>query len=311
MKICVTGATGTIGRPLVGALLARGDEVTVLSRDPDRARSALGGVEAIAWREPTREPAPAGALAGRDAVIHLLGEPVAQRWSARVKRAIRDSRTLGTRNLVEGLRVAAPRPTTLVSQSATGWYGSRSDERLDESEPAGSGFLAQVCADWEAHARRAEQLGVRVVTCRTGVVLSREGGALERMLPPFRLGVGGPIAGGRQYVPWIHLDDVVAALLFCLDHEGAAGPVNVTAPEPATNRDLSRTLGRVLRRPAIAPVPALALRALYGEMVSILTDSQRALPRRLEQLGYRFRQPDLEPALRSATGRAGAERRGA
>ena len=303
MKIAVTGATGTIGRPLVRGLLERGDEVTVLSRDPERARAALGAVEAIGWLDPTHEPAPTGALAGRDAVIHLMGEEVAQRWNPDVKRAIRDSRVLGTRNLVQGLDASEPRPKALISQSATGWYGSRGDERLDETEPAAGDFLARVCADWEAEARRAEELGVRVVTCRTGVVLAHAGGALERMLLPFKLGVGGPIAGGRQYLPWIDLEDVIAALLFCLDHEGATGPVNVTAPEPVTNKEFSRTLGRVLHRPSVAPVPAAALRLLFGEMASIITVSQRAVPRRLEQLGYRFRQPSLEPSLRAATRR--------
>ena len=305
MKIAVTGATGTIGRPLVRALLERGDEVTVLSRDPDRARATLAGVEAVPWLDATTEPAPSKALAGRDAVVHLMGAPVAQRWSADAKRAIHDSRVLGTRNLVQGLRAAEPRPKALISQSATGWYGSRGDERLDESEPAAADFLAQVCANWEAEARAAEELGMRVVTCRTGVVLAAGGGALEQMLPPFKLGVGGPIAGGRQYLPWIDLEDEVAALLFCLDHEGATGPVNLTAPEPVTNKEFSRTLGRVLHRPAVAPVPGAALRLLFGEMASIITVSQRAVPRRLEQLGYRFRQPSLEQSLRTATGRRG------
>ena len=302
MKIAVTGATGTIGRPLVRALLERGDEVTVLSRDPDRARAALGSVEAAGWPDPTAQPAPTEALAGRDAVIHLMGEPVAQRWSVHAKRGIRDSRVLGTRNLVRALRASEPRPRALISQSATGWYGSRGDERLDESEPAAGDFLARVCADWEAEARAAEELGARVVTCRTGVVLAAGGGALERMLPPFKLGIGGPIAGGRQYLPWIDLEDEVAALLFCLDHEGATGPVNLTAPEPVTNKEFSRALGRVLHRPAVAPVPAAALRLLFGEMASIITVSQRAVPRRLDQLGYRFRQPSLERSLRAATG---------
>ena len=302
MKIAVTGATGTIGRPLVRALLERGDEVTVLSRDPDGARRSLGAVEAIGWLDPAQEPAPSRALAGRDAVVHLMGAPVAQRWSSEAKRAIRDSRVLGTRFLLEGLRAADPRPKVLVSQSATGWYGSRGDERLDESEPAAADCLARVCADWEAEAGRATELDMRVVTCRTGVVLARGGGALERMLPPFKLGVGGPIAGGRQYMPWIHLEDEVAALVFCLDHEGASGPVNLTAPEPVTNKEFSSTLGRVLHRPAVAPVPAAALRLLFGEMASIITVSQRAVPRRLEQLGYRFREPSLERALHSVTG---------
>jgi uncharacterized protein (TIGR01777 family) len=212
---------------------------------------------------------------------------------------------LPTRNLVDALGSLPEdeRPRVLVSQSATGWYGHRGDERLDESAPAGDDFLAALVRDWEAEATRAEELGVRVVITRAGVVLAESGGALEKMLPFFKAGVGGPVAGGRQYVPWVHVDDVVGAILFALDNQAASGPVNVTAPEPVTNKQLSRMLGRVLRRPAFAPVPALAVKALYGEMAEIVTTGQRAVPRRLQELGYRFRQPELEAALRDATGR--------
>jgi uncharacterized protein (TIGR01777 family) len=288
---------------LVRALLSRGDEVTALSRDAGRAHDALGDVRALEWKSPKTEPPPAEALAGQDGVVHLLGEPVAQRWSDDAKREIRESRVLSTRNLVGALGAATPRPGVLVSQSASGWYGAQGDERLDESAPAAEDFLARVVVDWEAEARRAEELGVRVVVTRTGVVLSQSGGALEKMLPPFKLGVGGPVAGGRQYVPWIHADDVVGGILFCLDNPGASGPVNLTAPEPVTNAELSKTLGRVLKRPAFAPVPGLAVKALYGEMSSIVTTGARVVPGRLTALGYEFRQPDLEQALRSATGR--------
>lgn len=301
MRVAVTGATGTIGRALCAALSERGDEAIALSRDPERARAVLGeGAGAAAWPDPASAPAPAGALSGCDAVVHLAGEPVAQRWTAAAKERIRASRELGTRNLVEGLRAAEPRPRVLVSQSASGYYGARGDEPVDESEPAAEGdFLAGVAAAWEREALRARELGMRVAVTRTGMVLSPSGGALARMLPPFRLGAGGPVAGGRQYVPWVHIDDVVGALLLCLDDERAAGPLNVSAPEPATNAELSRTLGRVLRRPAVVPVPALALRLLYGEMAQVVTTGVRAVPRRLEELGYRFREPELEPALRS------------
>ena len=303
MKVTVTGATGMIGRALVRALLDRGDSVTAVSRSPDRARSALGDVRAVRWPDPRAEPPPLEALEDQDGVIHLLGEPVAQRWSDAAKREIRDSRVLATRQLVAGLAQTRKRPGALVSQSATGWYGPHGDEELDETAPPADDFLAGVVAEWEAEACRAEGLGIRVVTTRTGVVLSESGGALEKMLPPFKLGVGGPVAGGSQYVPWIHMDDVVGALLFCLDNPAAAGPVNVTAPQPVTNRELSKALGRVLGRPALAPVPALAVRALYGEMATIVTTGARAVPRRLTELGYAFRQPDLEAALRSVTGR--------
>jgi uncharacterized protein (TIGR01777 family) len=211
---------------------------------------------------------------------------------------------LGTRNLVAGLSAlpAAERPRALLSQSAVGYYGAHGDEPVDEGAPAGDDFLAHVVADWEAEALAAADLGMRVVTMRTGVVLSPGGGALKKMLPFFKAGVGGPVAGGRQYVPWVHLDDVTGALLFALDTEAVSGPVNLTAPDPATNRELSRALGRVLRRPAIAPVPALALKLLYGEMAMIVTTGQRAIPARLTELGYAFRRPDLEGALREATG---------
>jgi uncharacterized protein len=299
MRVVVTGATGTIGRALLGELAGRGDEVTALSRDS--ARAGLG-VETLDWPDPKGGRPPAEALRGRDAVVHLLGESVAQRWSDDAKREIRDSRVLSTRNLVAALAELpqGERPATLVSQSATGWYGPRGSEPLDEDEPAGGDFLAGVVRDWEAEARKAPEM--RVVLTRTGVVLSPDGGALEKMLPFFKLGIGGPVAGGGQYVPWVHLDDVVGAIVFCLDTGAARGPVNVTAPEPVTNGELSKVLGRVLRRPAFAPVPGLAVKTLYGEMAMIVTSGQRAVPGRLLELGYEFRRPDLEEALRNATG---------
>ncbi|MET0614124.1 MAG: TIGR01777 family oxidoreductase [Thermoleophilaceae bacterium] len=291
MWVTVTGATGTIGRAVVAALTQRGDEVTPLSRSNN-------------WPDPKSAPPPAEVLRGRDGVVHLLGEQIAQRWSDDAKREIRDSRILSTRNLVAALAELpeGERPKVLVSQSGAGWYGHRGDERLDESAPAGEDFLARLSADWEAEARRAEELGVRVVVNRTGMVLSPSGGALEKMMPFFKAGIGGPVAGGKQYVPWIHLDDVAGAILFELDTEAASGPVNLTAPEPATNAELSKALGRALRRPAISPVPALAVKALYGEMAEIVTTGQRAVPARLTELGYAFRRPELEDALRDATG---------
>ena len=304
MRVAVTGATGMIGTAVVRALLERGDDVVALSRNAESARGRLGDEVAVReWHDPKAESPPADALAGCDAVVHLLGEPIAQRWTDEARREIRDSRVLGTRNLVEGLRAADPRPRVLVSQSASGWYGPHGDEVLDETAPAGDDFPAGVTAAWEAEARRAEELGVRVAMPRTGGVVAEQGGALERMLPPFRLGIGGPVAGGRQYVPWVHLDDVVGAMLFCLDDDAASGPINVTAPEPVTNRELSKALGRVLHRPAVAPVPALAVKLLYGEMSSVVTTGARVVPRRLQELGYEFRRPDLEDALRQAVGR--------
>jgi uncharacterized protein (TIGR01777 family) len=300
VKITVTGATGNIGSALVRELRERGDEVTALSRDADRASAALG-VPAATWPDPKGEPPPLDALRGRDGVVHLLGEQIAQRWTDEAKREIRDSRVLSTRNLVNaiGELPEGERPRVLVSQSGVDVYADRGDEQLDEDAPRAGDFLAGVVADWEAEAERARDYGLRVVPTRTGVVLSEKGGALGKMLPFFKLGVGGPVAGGRQYTPWVHIDDVVGAIIFCLETEAITGPVNLTAPEPVTNKEFSGTLGRVLRRPAFAPVPAFALRALYGEMGSIVITGQRAVPRRLEELGYRFRRPDLEPALRS------------
>lgn len=305
MRIAVTGATGSLGRPLVAALRDGGHDVVALSRNADRARAALPGAEVVEWRDPKGESAPAAALAGCDGVVHLLGETVAQRWTSAARREIRESRVAGTRNLLEGIRAAEPRPRVLVSQSAIGYYGAHGDEPVEESAPPGAedDFLARVVVEWEAEARRAQELGLRVALTRTGVVLSKTGGALEKMLPPFKLGVGGPVGGGRQYVPWVHADDVAGAMLFCLGTEAAAGPVNVCAPDPITNRELSKALGRVLRRPALMPVPGVAVRLLYGEMAQIVTTGARVVPRRLLELGYEFRRPDLEDALRAATGR--------
>jgi uncharacterized protein (TIGR01777 family) len=302
----VTGATGLIGRALIAELMGRGDQVTVLSRDPARAVEVLGGagtVEAVGW-DLASAPAPAGALAGRDAVVHLAGENVAQRWTAGAREAIRDSRVLGTRHLVEGLATAGEdRPGVLVSSSAVGYYGPHGDEPIDEEAPPGDDFLAQVCVAWERESSAAAaELQMRVVQVRTGVVLDRDGGALAKMLPPFRLGVGGPVAGGRQYMSWIHRDDVVGMILAAIDGDAWSGPVNATAPEPVTNREFSRALGRVLHRPALAPVPGAALRLLYGDMAEVVTTGVRALPARPLVLGYAFRHRELDGALRAALG---------
>jgi hypothetical protein len=300
-RVAVTGATGLIGPQLTAALLARGARVTVLTRDPDRALAKLGDVTALAW-DPIAEAAPVDALSGHDAVVHLAGAPVAQRWSAEAKRAIRESRVTGTRNLLAGLAGVeeAQRPRTLVSSSAIGYYGPHGEEPLDEDAPAGTDFLAQVCVEWEAEAAKARDLGIRVVQVRTGIVLDATDGALGKMLTPFRLGVGGPVAGGRQYMSWIHADDVVGMMLAAIEDERWSGPINATAPEPVTNAAFSRALGRVLHRPSLLPVPGLALRALYGEMAEIVTTGARAVPAKPLVLGYEFHHAQLEPALRAA-----------
>jgi uncharacterized protein len=284
-RVTVTGGTGRIGSLLVEQLRKRGDEVTVLSRSRGDVR----------W-DPMSGPAPAEALAGRDAVVHLAGEDIAQRWNDESLKRIRDSRELGTRHLVQGIEQADPQPRALISSSAVGYYGHRPDP-IDENAPPGNDVLAELCKVWEQEAERAP---VRVVRVRTGVVLDRHGGALQKMLLPFRLGVGGPVAGGRQPMPWIHLEDVIGIYLAAIDDERWSGPVNATAPQPVTNREFSKALGRALRRPAIAPVPGFALKALYGGMAKLVLEGQNALPRRATELGYRHRHPELDEALRSA-----------
>jgi uncharacterized protein (TIGR01777 family) len=289
MKVTVTGGTGRLGSLLVEALQQRGDEVTILSRDPDK------GV----LYDPMNAPAPAEALAGRDAVVHLAGEDIAQRWNDESLRRIKGSREIGTRNLVAGIAQADPRPKALISASAVGYYGNRPDP-IDEDAPPGDDVLADVCVTWEREAGKASELGLRVVRVRTGVVLDRHAGALERMLPPFRLGVGGPVAGGKQPVPWVHYEDVVGIYLRAIDDEAWTGAVNATAPEPVSNKEFSRALGRALHRPALAPVPGFALKLLYGGMAMLVIEGQYARPRRTLELGYEFRHPDLDEALRSA-----------
>jgi uncharacterized protein (TIGR01777 family) len=308
LRVTVTGATGLVGRPLVAALLAEGHEVTALSREPQNARAALGAtgdaafLQTVRW-SPEAEAAPAHALAGRDAVINLAGESIAKRWTAAAKRRIRDSRVEGTRNLVAGLSACEKRPRVLLSASAVGYYGAHGEEPLDEESPPGHDFVADVCAQWEAEAQRARALGLRVVCARTGVVLSALGGALAQMLTPFRLGLGGRVAGGRQYMSWIHVEDHVALLLAALEDERFAGAMNATAPEPVTNADFTRSLARTLRRPAPFAVPAFALRAAYGEMAQLLTTGARVLPARALMLGFEFSLPRLDVALAATLGR--------
>ncbi len=305
MRVLITGATGTLGLAVADALRSRGDQVIALSRDPERGARVLGdGAEVHPWPRPTEEPPPLEAFAGVAAVLNLAGEPVAQRWTDEAKTRIRDSRVLATRGLVDAIdALGDARPSVLVSQSATGYYGPRDDAALDERAPAGDDFLAELTVDWEREAHRADSK-LRVACTRTGVVLSPSGGALAKMLPFFRLGIGGPVAGGKQYVPWIHLDDVVGGLLLCVDDGRAQGPVNLTAPTPVTNAELSRALGHVLGRPAVLPVPGLAVKLLYGDMAEMVTTGQRAIPAKLRELGYEFHHPDIEPALRDVLGDA-------
>ena len=295
MRVTVTGATGRIGRHLVEALKARGDEVTALSRDPDRARELLGIDHAHAWNL-KEEAAPSAALEGRDAIVHLAGEDVGQRWSDATKAEILDSREKGTRNLVHSIFDTKPRPKALICASAAGYYGARGDEVVDESGAPGSDWLADVCVRWERQVETAK-IGTRTVIVRTGIVLDADGGALEKMLPPFKAGLGGPIGSGKQYMPWIHLDDLIGIYLAALDNDAFAGPINAAAPEPVTNKAFAKALGRAVNRPAVAPVPGFTIKLLYGEMSQIVLTGVRMVPGRVAELGYEFAHPDLDEAL--------------
>lgn len=267
MRVAVTGVTGRIGREVAGELRGRGDEVVGVSRKPGQG---------MTWDDLD--------LSGFDAVIHLSGEPLDQRWTAAAKERIRSSRVDTTRKVVDALRDAQPRPRVLISQSAEGIY-------------RGDGFLREVVEAWEAEARKAEELGVRVVITRTGVVITRDHGALKKMLLPFRLGVGGPVAGGDQPFPWVHVTDAARAMMFALDNEGAAGPIDVVAPGQVDNRGFTKALGRALHRPTVMPIPGVAMKLLYGEMAQMVTGGVEISPTRLQQLGFEFRYADVELAL--------------
>jgi uncharacterized protein len=297
MRVLVTGASGFIGSALCDALLVRGDTVVGLTRDPSRARSTNPSVNWHAW-EPTLERPPTEAFEGVDGVVHLLGERIDQRWTDEAKQRIVESRRTGTRNLVQAIKALERKPKVLVSQAAIGFYGDRGAAIVDESAEPGEGFDAEVVQEWEEAAREIEGSGVRLAIVRTGHVLDPSGGLLARLLTPFRLGVGGPIAGGEQYMPWIHIDDEVGILLWALDNEKVSGVVNATAPNPVTNRELSKALGRALNRPAVMPVPGIALDVMFGrEFGAVLRGGQRVLPRRALDLGYEFRHPELDEAL--------------
>ncbi len=292
MRVTVTGASGLIGRRLSARLEQAGHIVHALGRRP---KAGIGS-EFSVW-DPDKSIPPMAAIEGADAVIHLAGEPVAQRWSADVKRRIRSSRVDGTRHLVEAIRQAVRKPSVLVSASAVGYYGDRGAETLEEPSGPGNGFLPEVCVEWEREALTARSLGVRVALTRIGLVLAAEGGALEKMLPAFKMGVGGRMGSGEQYMSWIHVDDLVSLLVWAVEDRAARGPYNATAPNPVNNADFTVALARALRRPAILPVPAFAAKLLFGEMAEILFHSQRAIPRAALQQGFVFRHPEVFGAL--------------
>ncbi len=297
MKVLVTGASGFIGSAVCDALLARGDQVVGLTRDPKQGRKSNPNVIWHAWA-PTLERPPKQAFEGVDGVINLLGEKINQRWTEDSKRRIMESRRTSTHNLVGTIAGLEKKPKVLVSQSAIGFYGDRGDALVDESSDSGSGFDAEVVREWEKAAREVEGAGVRLVIVRTGHVLDPSGGLLGQLLPPFKLGAGGPIAGGDQYMSWIHIEDEVGILLWALESEKVSGIVNLTAPNPVTNREFSKAIGRALHRPALVPVPGFALSLMFGsEFAQVLKGGQRVMPRRALDLGYEFRHPDLDEAL--------------
>lgn len=297
LRVVVSGASGLVGSALVPFLTTAGHDVRRLVRRPARAADEIG------W-DPARGAIDVAALDGTDAVVHLAGANVAAgRWSPTVKQAILDSRVRGTRVLADALATCARPPRVLLAASAIGVYGDRGDAACDEHDAGGSGFLADVCRDWEAATASAAAAGVRVVHARIGIVLAAQGGALARLLPVFRAGVGGVVGAGSQWMSWIALDDVVGALHALLHHPDASGPVNLVAPEPVTNRDFTATLGRVLRRPTVLPVPEAMVRLAFGEMgEALLLGSTRVVPERLGALGFRFETPSLAAALRSELG---------
>jgi len=294
MNITLTGASGLIGRRLMKNLVGAGHTIHVLSRHA--GTNLPPNVRLSVW-DPVKGLAPEDSLRDADAVVHLAGEPVAQRWSADVKTRIRESRVSGTRNLVASIGKLSRRPQVLVSASAVGYYGSRGDQVLDEFASPANDFLGELCTAWEKEAREAETLGIRVVTIRTGIVLDARGGALKRMLPPFRVGAGGRLADGRHWMSWIHAEDLAAMYRFAIETPSARGAFNGVSPNPVTNSDFTRALAGAVRRPAIFPVPAFALKMVFGEMSQILLASQRVVPKGPEGAGFRFRFPQLQAAL--------------
>lgn len=299
MRVLITGATGFLGRHLWAALRGGGHETVALARDAERARKTLPGGTVFEWNGVVGLP-PEDAFDGADAVVNLVGESVARRWSDERKRRFRDSRVLPTRALVERMAGLSTRPRTMISIAGTGFYGHRADEVLTESSAPGSGFLAKLSQEWEAAALGAEPLGVRTVVLRSGVVLGRDGGILPGMLTPFRLGVGGKLGDGRQFFPWIHVADCVGILLHLLEHADTRGPVNGVAPEPVTNAEFTSALAKALNRPAALRLPAFVLKAALGEMAEeLLLASQRVSPVRALESGYVYKFPLIAPALAS------------
>lgn len=299
MKVLVTGATGFIGLRVVKQLLKAGDEVVVLTRNVAKGAIKLGSqCQYFQWLDTNTLP-PLEAFDGVDGVINLMGEGIAdKRWDEEQKKRIYDSRIIGTRNLVEAMKASKSKPKVLISASGVGVYGNRGDEDITEESTTAEDFLAKVCKDWEAEAFKAKDAGIRVAVLRTGVVLGRGGGALKKMLPIFKLGAGGPVGSGEQYMSWIHVDDMAAMYIEGLKNSSIEGAYNGTAPYPAKNKDFTKALGRALHRPAFMPAPAFALKVVFGEMSQVLLEGQRVLPVKFKQADFRYKYPTLEMALK-------------
>ena len=300
MKVLVTGATGFIGTRVVKQLLAAGDEVVVLTRNVAKGAIRLGSkCEYVQWLDTSAEP-PSEAFKGVDGVINLMGEGIAdKRWDEEQKKKIYDSRIIGTRNIIGAIeKLKTTKPEVMVSASAVGIYGDRGDEDITEASNIGDDFLANVCKDWESEAFKARDIGLRVAVIRTGVVLGRGGGALKKMLPIFKLGAGGPVGSGEQFMSWIHVDDMAAMYIEALKNKTIEGVYNGTAPYPAKNKDFTKALGKALHRPTFMPAPAFALKIVFGEMSQVLLDGQRVLPIKFKEKDFRYKYPTLEMALK-------------
>lgn len=298
MRLIITGGTGLIGRALATDLLADGHEVIALSRSPQRAKGTPAGLRLVRWDAHSAEGW-AHLAEGADAIVNLAGASLAQPWTAEHRSRIRQSRLNAGRAIVEAVRSCCVKPGLVVQASGTGYYGAHADEEITEDHPSGSDFLASVAGEWEASTADVQEEGVRQAVIRTGVVLSLSGGAFPLMVLPFRFFVGGPLGSGRQWLPWIHLQDEVSAIRFLIEDQAANGPYNLVAPEPLTNAAFSRLLGQVMKRPSYIRVPAGALQLFLGDMSSLVLEGQRALPRRLQQQGFAFRFPDALSALRN------------
>lgn len=294
MRITLTGGSGFIGRRLAAVLHSRGHQLHLLGRSPKRGLPA--SAQFTIWDAATVPPPPA-AIEGADVIVHLAGESVAQRWTNEVKRRIRASRIDSTNLLTQGIAAAQRKPSALVCASAVGYYGDRGEEQVTESSKPGEGFLPEVCIDWENAALAARGLGLRVALLRTGIVLHHEGGALRQMLPPFKWGVGGRLGSGEQWMSWIHMDDMVNLYVHAIESASAQGPLNAASPNPVRNSEFTQALARAVRRPAILPVPAAAIKLLFGEMSIIVLGGQRVLPQATEQSGFAFRHTAIGPTL--------------